>query len=55
MSDGISLETGIPRLRDNAVPVAVGKESIQFIPTHPGTGQRNQFQFRCAIQALPAA
>ena len=55
MSDGISLETGIPRLRDNAVSVVVGKESIQFIPPHPGTGQRNQFQFRCAIQALPAA
>ena len=35
--------------------LAVGKESIQFIPPHPGTGQRNQFQFRCAIQALPAA
>ena len=34
--------------------LAVGQESIQFIPTHPSTGQRNQFQFRGAIQALPA-
>ena len=35
--------------------LAVGQESIQFIPPHPSTGQRNQFQFRGAIQALPAA
>ena len=34
--------------------LAVGQESIQFIPLHPSTGQRNQFQFRGAIQALPA-
>ena len=34
--------------------LAIGQESIQFIPTHPSTGQRNQFQFRGAIQALPA-
>ena len=34
--------------------LAVGHESIQFIPTYPSTGQRNQFQFRGAIQALPA-
>ena len=34
--------------------LAVGQESIQFIPPHPSTGQRNQFQFRGAIQALPA-
>ena len=33
--------------------LAVGQESIQFIPLHPSTGQRNQFQFRGAIQALP--
>ena len=31
----------------------VEQENIQFIPTHPSTGQRNQFQFRGAIQALP--
>ena len=33
--------------------LAVGQESIQFSPPHPSTGQRNQFQFRGAIQALP--
>ena len=33
--------------------LAIGQESIQFIPLHPSTGQRNQFQFRDAIQALP--
>ena len=35
--------------------LALGQESIHFIPPHPSTGQRNQFQFRGAIQALPAA
>ena len=35
--------------------LVVGQESIQLIPPHPSTGQRNQFQFRGAIQALPAA
>ena len=35
--------------------LAVGQESIQFIPPYPSTGQRNQFRFRGAIQALPAA
>ena len=35
--------------------LAVGKEIIQFIPTHPSAVQRNQFRFRGAIQALPAA
>ena len=35
--------------------LAVGQESILFIPPHPSTGQRNQFLFRGAIQALPAA
>ena len=34
--------------------LAVGQESMQFIPPDPSTGQRNQFQFRGAIQALPA-
>ena len=33
--------------------LAIELESIQFIPSHPSTGQRNQFQFRGAIQALP--
>ena len=35
--------------------LAVEQESIRFIPPHPSTGQRNQFQFRGAIQALPTA
>ena len=34
--------------------LAVEQESIRFIPPHPSTGQRNQFQFRGATQALPA-
>ena len=55
MSDGIAPETRIPRLWDNVVHLAVGQESIQFISPHPSTGQRNQFRFRGAIQALPAA
>ena len=33
--------------------LVVGQESIQFIPPHPSTGQRNQFQFRGVVQALP--
>ena len=35
--------------------LAVEQESIKFIPPHPSTGQRNQFQFRGAIQALTTA
>ena len=35
--------------------LAVEQESIQFILPHPSTGQRNQFQFRGAIQAPPTA
>ena len=35
--------------------LAIGQESIQFIPPHPSTGQRNQFRFRGAIHALQAA
>ena len=34
--------------------LAVGQENILFIPPHPSTGQRNQFLFRGAKQALPA-
>ena len=33
--------------------LAVEQENIRFVPPHPSTGQRNQFQFRGAIQALP--
>ena len=32
--------------------LAVEQESIQFIPPHPSTGLRNQFQFLGAIQEL---
>ena len=35
--------------------LAVGQESLQFIPPHPSMGQRNQFRFRGAIKAPPAA
>ena len=35
--------------------LAVEQENIRFIPPHPSTGQRNQFQFRGVVQALPTA
>ena len=35
--------------------LAVEQESIRFIPPHPSTSHRNQFQFRGAIQALSEA
>ena len=35
--------------------LAVEHESVQFVPPHPSTGQRNQFQFRGAMQAPSAA
>ena len=35
--------------------LAVEQESIRFVPPHPSTGQRNQFQFRDVVQALPTA
>ena len=35
--------------------LALEQESVQFIPPHPSTGQRNQFQFRGAIRAPSAA
>ena len=35
--------------------LAIEQESKQFIPPHPSAGQRNQFQFRGAIQAPLAA
>ena len=50
---GLPLETGIPGLWDSAVPVRCRIGEIRSIPPHPCTGQRNQFQFRGAIQALP--
>ena len=55
MSNEIAPETGILRIWDNAVPVSRRTgEYTQLIPPHPSTSQRNQFQFRGAIQALPA-
>ena len=35
--------------------LAVRQERVQFIPPHPGTGQRNQFPFRDTIRAPSAA
>ena len=35
--------------------LAVEQERVQFIPPHPGMGQRNQFQFRDAIRTPSAA
>ena len=35
--------------------LAVEQERVQFIPPHPSTGQRNQFQFRGAIRAPSVA
>ena len=52
--------TGLPQRQESQdfgtmqSQLAVGQESIQFIPPHPSTGQRNQFQFRGATQALLA-
>ena len=46
---------GSQDLRTAQSQLAVGQESMQFIPPHPSTGQRNQFQFRGAIQAPSAA
>ena len=33
--------------------LAVEQEDIRFVPPHPSTGHRNQFQFRGVVQALP--
>ena len=52
---GLPQRQGSQDFRIMQSQLAVGQESIQFIPPHPSTGQRNQFQFRGAIQALPAA
>ena len=35
--------------------LAVEQERVQFIPPHPSTGERNQFQFRGAIRAPSVA
>ena len=35
--------------------LAVEQESVQFIPPHPSTGQRNQFKFRGGIRAPSVA
>ena len=54
MSNGIAPETGIPRLLDSTVPVSRRTGEYTVHSSTPSTGQRNQFQFRGAIQALPA-
>ena len=54
-------ETGFPQRQGSQdfgttqSQLDVEQESIRFIPPHPSKGQRNQFQFRGAIQALPIA
>ena len=54
-------ETGLPQRQGSQgfgtaqSQLAVEQESIRFIPVHPSTGQRNQFQFRGATQELPAS
>ena len=45
---------GSQDFRTTQSQLAVEQGSIRFIPPHLSTGQRNQFQFRGAIQALPA-
>ena len=52
---GLPQRQGSQDFRTIQSQLTVGQESIQFIPLHPSTGQRNQFRFRGAIQALPAA
>ena len=53
-------ETGLPQRQESQdfgtaqSQLAVEQESIRFIPPHPSTGQRNQFQFWGAKQALLA-
>ena len=46
---------GSQGVRKAQFQLAVEQESIQFIPPHPSTGQRNQFQFRGAIRSPSAA
>ena len=53
MSDGIAPEIGIPRLWDDAVLVGRRTGEYTVHSSTPSIGQRNQFQFRGAIQALP--
>ena len=50
---GLPQRQGSQDFRTMQSQLTVGQESIQFIPPHPSTGQRNQFQFRGAIQELP--
>ena len=50
---GLPQRQGSQDFRTMQSQLAVGQESIQFIPPHPSTGQRNQFQFRGVVLALP--
>ena len=49
------LETGIPGFGIAQSQLAVEQESISFIPPHPSTSQRSQFQFRGATRAPSVA
>ena len=53
--EGLPPKTGSQGFGTAQSQLAVEHESIQFIPPRPSTGQRNQFQFRGAIQALLVA
>ena len=54
-------ETGLPQRQGSQgigtaqSQLAIEQERVQFIPPHPSTGQRNQFQFRGAIRAPSVA
>ena len=48
---GLPPEIGIQDVGTAQSQLAVEQESIQFIPPHPSTSERNQFQFRGAIRA----
>ena len=45
---------GSQGIRTAQSQLAVEQESVQFIPSHPSTGQRNQFQFWGSIR-VPSA
>ena len=54
-------ETGFPQRKGShdfgtiQSQLAVEQESIRFIPPHPSTGQRNQFQFQGVTRAPPVS
>ena len=46
---------GSQGIRTAQSQLAVEQESVQFIPLHLSTGQRNQFQFRGAVRTPSVA